>query len=200
MIRPTPLFTIVFCFCVALNTTTNARTLGASTMGADHEDGELAPQPAWPTGFHAAVNKKNRIHGYWVNTTDVFFYRGNNGEINDMIESLTSIKAVNTKIILHAGSGLAKSPWGTDKGVANWSVTSYCKAGFGKADSVLIDIWISDGIQLDKLKISADATIADGQEIKSFIEHLKSNSDEQKTLPENGGQQTDEPQSGLRAN
>ena len=42
MIRPTPLFTIVFCFFVALNTTTNARTLGASAMGADHEDGELA--------------------------------------------------------------------------------------------------------------------------------------------------------------
>ena len=80
MIRPTPLFTIVFCFFVALNTTTNARTLGASAMGADHEDGELASQPAWPAGFHAAVNKKNRIHGYWVNTTDVFFYRGNNGD------------------------------------------------------------------------------------------------------------------------
>ena len=175
--RPIPLIAIVFCFCLALNATSNASTPGALTMGQDHEDGELTPQPAWPTGYHSVVNKKNRIHGYWVNTTDVFFYRGENGEINDMIESLTSLKGVNTKIILHAGSGLAKSPWGTDKGAANWSVTSYCKAGFGKQDSVLIDIWISNGIQLDKLKISADVEIENGQEIESFIKNLKSNSD-----------------------
>jgi hypothetical protein len=68
--------------------------------------------PDGQTGFHAAVNPSNRIHGYWVNTTDVLFYQGTTEKINSMIEALASIPDAETNIVIHAGSGVATSPWG----------------------------------------------------------------------------------------
>ena len=141
-----------------------------SEGGADHEEGDLSPNSNWPAGLHAAVNQKNRVHGFWVNTTDVFFYRGGNREINSMIESLAAIKGVKARIILHAGARKARSPWGTDSGAANWSVTCYCKVGkggiaFGKPDSIDMDVWISDKIGLGELKIPEKIAIENGGEI-----------------------------------
>jgi len=173
--RLTPLFFLLLSFCVAAT---------AYPMGVDHKDGELSTHDGWPAGFHAIVNRESRIHGYLVNSTDVFFYRGGTVELNSMIESLALLKGAETKIVLHAGSGKAKSPWGTDKGGANWSVTSYCKAGFGKADSILVDVWIGDIIQLEKLNIPGGVAVGNGKEIESFIEDLKSG---KPPSPENDG-------------
>ena len=151
-------------------------TVSTMNMGADHEDGNLTAQPAWPAGLHKVINKKNRVHGFWVNTTDVFFYRGDSAQLNSMIDALGAIQGVNRKIVLHAGKGDARSPWGTGKGMANWSVTSYCAAGFGKQDSILIDIWIGEQVELKKLKIPTMFDVEDGGEIESFIKNLKAKS------------------------
>ena len=164
---------------------------GGPKAGADHEEGDLSPNSNWPAGLHAAVNQKNRVHGFWVNTTDVFFYRGGNREINSMIESLAAIKGVKARIILHAGAGKARSPWGTDRGAANWSVTCYCKVGkggiaFGKPDSIDMDVWISDKIGLGELKIPEKIAIENGGEIESFIKKMRSKSGERKSQG-NGG-------------
>ena len=78
-------------------------------MGADHEAGDLPLR--WSKDVYQAVNQPNRVHGFWVNSSDVLFFKGSNAELQAMTQKLNQANAPNVQIVLHAGTGIAKSPW-----------------------------------------------------------------------------------------
>ena len=65
--------TRLFLFALALScwafTTTEAFALGS-----DHPKGPVAGNELWPEGLKDLANRPDRVHGFWVNETDVFFY------------------------------------------------------------------------------------------------------------------------------
>jgi len=140
-------------------------------MGSDHKSGDLPPHDAWPTGVYDAVNKPNRVHGYWINSSDTLFYKGSNAELQDMIRKLSQANGAKTEVVLHVGTGAAKSPWSKDRiDTADWSVIIYGDDAITRTqDKIRIDVWVSGSVTLDDLQIPPNVTVKSGEEIEAFI-------------------------------
>ncbi|MEM8671379.1 MAG: hypothetical protein AAGG48_27915 [Planctomycetota bacterium] len=140
-------------------------------LGADHKPGKLPPHDSWPEGIYNAVNQPHRVHGYWVNWSDTFFYRGSNEKLQEMAQKLSETKLTKTEVVLHAASGVAESPW-SEKPVdsADWSVTvTGGDARKGLVSQIRIDIWVGGEVALDSLELPSNLKIKSGGEIESFI-------------------------------
>lgn len=159
------------CFLAfALLVLLSATALG---LGADHKKGELPPHDGWLKGTYEAVNLPCRVHGYWINSSDSLFYQGDNAVLEQMLERFATIPDLNVRVILHAGKGVARSPWSKEEhGAADWQVTLYAEGGFGKRqDHVQVDVWLSGSIKLDDLKVPASMSVESGKEIDNYIEN-----------------------------
>jgi len=140
-------------------------------MGSDHKSGNLPPHDGWPTGVYDAVNKPNRVHGYWINSSDTLFYKGSNAELQEMTHKLTQAKGAKAEVALHAGTGVARSPWSKDRiDAADWSVTISGDRAITKSqDKIRIDVWLGGSVTLDDLRLPPTLTVKSGGEIESFI-------------------------------
>jgi hypothetical protein len=66
----------------------------------------------WPKGLTRLINVTNRVHGFFVNQEDIFFFSGNAPQLTAFLRDLSQIEgAVSRRLILHDGVGEAKSPW-----------------------------------------------------------------------------------------
>ncbi len=140
-------------------------------MGSDHKSGNLPPHDGWPTGVYDAVNKPNRVHGYWINSSDTFFYKGSNAELQEMTQKLAQAKGAKAEVILHAGNGVARSPWSQEHiDAADWSVTISGDGAITRTqDKIRVDVWIGGSVTLDDLRFPPEVTVSSGGEIESFI-------------------------------
>ena len=170
-----------------------AFALPAHHSGADHEPGDLPKQPNWPKGSYELVNQPFRVHGYWVNFYDQFFYKGGNREMEKMIKGLSRLKNVDMKVILHAGKGQAKSPWSkapvcaTDwavsfSGLVPKEIAELEGVPFSNSQKVTVDIWMGGEIDLGQMKFPANLELQSGNEIEDFIRKHKMKS-QQKRQP-----------------
>ncbi|HEX5397416.1 MAG TPA: hypothetical protein VFY06_00010 [Verrucomicrobiae bacterium] len=93
-------------------------------LGADHPDGQPVTSSIWPVGMTALVNTTNRIHGFFVNDEDVFFFAGSATNISSFLEDYSKIGGTVDKhrLILHGGVGEAKSPWETNARPCDWEL------------------------------------------------------------------------------
>ena len=133
-------------------------------MGADHEPGDLPRHHAWVDGIHDAVNQPCRVHGFWINWSDTLFYKGSNAELRKMTKKLANARGTTTEVVVHAGKGIAKSPWSKKPvDTADWSVTI---AG----NSITVDIWLGGSVTLDQLDLPKNVNIQTGGEIEAFIQ------------------------------
>lgn len=148
-------------------------------MGADHKPGNLPAHDGWGKGVYEAVNRPNRVHGFWINSSDTLFYKGSNDDLQKMADSLSQTQGVKVEVILHAGQGEAKSPW-SKKTVdnADWSVTIAGDEAISKIQNkVRIDVWLSGSITLDDLQFPPSVSVKSGKEIESFVDrHHKTGS------------------------
>ncbi|MEM6750408.1 MAG: hypothetical protein AAF612_08055 [Planctomycetota bacterium] len=85
----------------------------ARALGGDHP---THPQPvggssAWPEGLTGLVNVPGRVHGYWVNSFDTFFFAGDTPRLNAWLARLSSLEGVSVRVVLHPGNVAVKSPW-----------------------------------------------------------------------------------------
>jgi|TARA_B110000914_G_scaffold48852_1_gene41699 hypothetical protein len=116
----------------------------------------------WPEGMTALVNLPKRIHGYYVNAADVFFFTGNQKLFNEMLLKYSKIDGiVEHKIVIHEGRGRAKSPWQKIEGLpCDWMIYG-CPASWAWLDSraegekkpeghlIEIHIWKEGSIKID---------------------------------------------------
>ncbi len=86
---------------------------GAFALGADYpNDRPVTGSTNWPKGLERLINSTNRVHGFFVNAEDIFFFRGNASELSAFLKDCSVLEGVVSRcLFLHAGVGEAKSPW-----------------------------------------------------------------------------------------
>lgn len=150
-------------------------------MGADHQDGDLPVNTQWAEGLYEAVNQKHRIHGFWVNWTDVLFYQGDNDRLQSMVTQLDQVPDISVQVVIHAGKGRAISPWSEQpKGHADWSVVIVgMEPTPGKKNAVEVNVWLDHDIDLKTLELPGQVSVKSGDEIQAFLERHKRSSTDQ---------------------
>lgn len=128
-------------------------------MGADHPKKEVSSS-AWPEGMSEMVNSPERIHGYFVNAEDVFYFVGKQKQFNQALKDYAKIDGVvQHKIIVHEGVGRAKSPWQKDEGVkCDWKIYGCPASWLGKEPHVKgyimeFHIWKDGSIKIEEGKL-----------------------------------------------
>jgi len=67
------------------------------------------------------VNATNRVHGFFVNAEDVFFFSGNASNFTTFLTDYSQMSGVEKhRLILHDGIGEAKSPWDKTGRACDW--------------------------------------------------------------------------------
>jgi len=128
-------------------------------FGANHPKQEVSSS-AWPKGMSELVNSPERVHGYFVNAEDVFFFVGDQNQFNKSVLDYARIDGVvKHKIVVHDGVGRARSPWQKSEGVAcDWMIYG-CPASWKQADAnangyiLEIHVWRGGRIKLEDGKL-----------------------------------------------
>jgi hypothetical protein len=163
-------------------------------LGGDHPDGNVDKASYWTEGMLELANRKDRVHGYFVNTSDVFFYAGDAKALNDFLRDYAKLQDATLELVLHVGKNYARSPWDkADRGRVDWVLylSKWGRGGLvpGGADPrkvewkfegkrppciTRVEVWLGDSIQLEKLEVPAHVQVTSGGDIEQFIaQHRK---------------------------
>lgn len=141
----------------------------ASGLGADYQsDQPVGGTSAWPEGLKQLVNRTNRVHGFFVNAEDVFFFSGTATNFTEFLQSYAKISGVEQhRMILHEGIGVAKSPWSTNGLPCDWKLDACPKAWLtqnAKEESFILEVhfWTGGNITLDQLAVPLNVEITGG--------------------------------------
>jgi len=134
-------------------------------LGSDWPDALRADNPSWPKGMTDLVNLTNRIHGFFVNDGDAFFFAGSVTNFTSFLEDYSKINGVVDKhrLILHQGTGETKSPWDKTGRRCDWELWGQ---GNGWKNGVVtnyileVHFWTNGKIALDKLNIPKNIEVS----------------------------------------
>lgn len=148
---------------IALSLVTGTRSTFA--LGADHPK-QTVSATSWPKGMSNLVNSPERIHGYFVNAHDVFFFAGEQERFDQFLRDYAKIDGVvSHKIVIHSGLGRAKSPWQKDEGLScDWMIDG-CPSSWKRSEPTAegyileVHIWEDGKIQLEKGRIPKGVTV-----------------------------------------
>jgi hypothetical protein len=137
-------------------------------LGADHPDGQPVTASNWPDGMAGLVNGTNRIHGFFVNDVDVFFFVGTATNFSSFLEDYSKIgSAVDRhRLILHEGDGDAKSPWGKNGRACDWELYGQ---GNGWKNGIMtnyileVHFWTGGKIALDQVTIPKNVEVTNAK-------------------------------------
>ena len=80
--------------------------------GADHRVDQPVYLGKAPMGVNQLINNANRVHGFWVNAEDRFFFSGDASVFSLFLKQYAAIEGIaGHRLIIHPGKGVAKSPW-----------------------------------------------------------------------------------------
>lgn len=147
--------------------------------GADH------PKPTegaswWPAGLKELANRPDRVHGFFVNMEDVFFYTGDASAFNDFLAAYAHLDGTILQLVIHPGPKKARSPWDkVDRDIpVDWSLYAAAfsreqiesrKVVGGKVIS-RIDLYLGRNVGLDSLNVPPAIEVSSGGEIEAFLE------------------------------
>jgi hypothetical protein len=96
----------------------------AFALGGDYpSDRLITGSRNWPKGMDMLVNATNRVHGYFVNAEDIFFFSGSAAELTAFLHDYSRLEGVESRrLILHDGLGEAKSPWAKTGRPCDWKL------------------------------------------------------------------------------
>jgi hypothetical protein len=98
-------------------------TRSAFALGSDYpNDRSITGSTNWPKGLGQLINATNRVHGFFVNQEDIFFYSGSPTELTAFLQSYSRLEGISHRLILHAGVGEAKSPWQKTGRPCDWKL------------------------------------------------------------------------------
>ena len=172
----------------------------ALALGADHHNKKEVTSDAWPKGMSALVNLPERIHGYFVNAADVFFFTGNQKLFNEVLLKYSEIDGVvEHKIVIHEGRGRAKSPWQKNEGLpcdwmiygcpASWaSLASKAKGDTPEGYMLESHIGKEGAIKIDRDRLPKKIAI-------EVVKAEQDGADQPATAPKTKGNQNSEPES-----
>ena len=138
---------------IAILTISVVALSGAETfpIGMDHGPvGKTSLRANISPALRELINRKDRVHGYLVNSEDIFFYAGDTDALNQFLRGFAELKNTNLTISINQSLTHASSPW--DKAarttVANWRL--YCAPYDLRARKAAVDkIRESQGVNRD---------------------------------------------------
>lgn len=83
----------------------------AFALGGEHGKGDPKrpiSSSAWPAGVTELVNRTDRIGGFWINQSDVFYYAGDAAAFNTFLARYAAVKAAPLRLVLQGWGG---APW-----------------------------------------------------------------------------------------
>jgi len=169
----------------------------AFALGSDYRnDQPVGGTTAWPKGVSELVNTTNRVHGFFVNAEDIFFFAGSVTNFNEFLAGYSKIAGIEKHcVVLHEGVGEARSPWSTNGPACDWKLYACPKSWLTmdpKQKSFVLEIhfWTGGKIALDEIAIPKDVEFS-GDCLKSFasITNGMTRAEVEKRLEEDGGLQ-----------
>ena len=112
----------------------------AFALGADHpSDKPLTAQTNWPAGLERLVNSTHRVHGFFVNSEDFYFFAGSEARFTEFLKDFAQLGGTEPKrLIVHEGVGEAKSPWGKEGRPCDWKLYT-CPKGWHNLGRLAMD-------------------------------------------------------------
>jgi hypothetical protein len=154
----------------------------ACALGSDHPPGQpIAGTTNWPSGLERMVNLTNRMHGFFINQADYYFYTGSQAQLGEFLKDFSKLGGTSEKrLIVHKGVGEAKSPWDKDGRPCDWQLYT-CPKGWHNLGKLSLDpkstpeerrkasqeagyvvevhFWKDGTIALDKIQIPAGVVV-----------------------------------------
>ena len=148
-------------------------TCHAFGFGSDYRNDEpVGGASTWPEGLKELVNTTNRVHGFFVNEQDVFFFSGNATNLTRFLRDYSKIRGIEKhRLILRKGVGEAKSPWGKIGRPCDWKLYG-CLKGWRSKDpkekSFILEVhfWTGGRINLDHVTIPQNVEVTKGKDQK----------------------------------
>ena len=147
-------------------------------LGGDYRVGVPLLVPTdYPTGLAGLRDHQCRVHGYFVNMEDLFFYSGDTVSFNRFLTNYATLQICSHTLTLHQGSGLAKSPWNHGQGVScDWKMYIAPRWRKGQVEAktateaieiirnnpgyvINLELWLEGGVDFARVKVPAIVTI-----------------------------------------
>ena len=136
-----------------MNTKTNLRQLVGLTsvicaiifagwksfgMGSDWPTSSNVNLPQWPLGISNLVNSTNRVHAYWWNTEEFFFFSGSTTNFTSFLQDYSKVQGIEGhRLIVHDGIGEAKSPWDKAGQPCDWKIYGRSRLALNSSNPAL---------------------------------------------------------------
>ena len=142
-------------------------SLSACALGSDHPRNQpVGGTAAWPTGLKELVNTTNRVHGFFVNAEDIFFFAGDAAKFSQFLSDYSKIQGVEKhQLILHEGKGEAKSPWSKSDGKpSDWKIHACPKSwrvGDAKEKAFILEVhfWTGGALKLEEVNVPKNVEV-----------------------------------------
>jgi hypothetical protein len=153
----------------------------ALALGSDHPKGRpVGGTSEWPEGLKELVNIDARVDGYFVNSDDVFYFRGDAKAFTKFLEEYAKLKDTPLRLVLHPGRGMSTKPWTDSKAEPiDWSLTTQDRAWrqigeTGKKPTqrgydITVHLYLGGNISLAKLEVPLEIAVESGGEIEKFV-------------------------------
>jgi hypothetical protein len=104
-------------------------------LGSDYpNDRPITGSTSWPKGLEKLINITNRVHGFFVNAEDAFFFSGSASQLTAFLREFSQLEGIeNRRLVLHDGLGEAKSPWDKTGHPCDWKLYVCPKAWHTRA-------------------------------------------------------------------
>jgi sRNA-binding regulator protein Hfq len=132
-------------------------------LGADHPPGRVG-NSTWSDELTELINRPNRIHGYFVNWTDVLFYAGDAKELNAFLVEYAKTPNAAPTVHFSAGKGTAASPWKNKREptVCDWKLTA-------NGNHPALQVWIGGKVKLADVVVPKTLKV---EELPTILEVL----------------------------
>jgi hypothetical protein len=144
-----------------------ALPLPGYSWGSDYpKDRPVGGSSLWPKGLSDLANATNRVHGFFVNAEDVFFFAGSAEDFGGFLQRYADIHGIVAhKLVVHPEKGIAKSPWDKGPGLpCNWKLIGYPEswkaADASKKGYVLeVHLYVGENPGLEKVPVPKTITV-----------------------------------------
>jgi hypothetical protein len=146
--------------------------------GADHPK-KPVNKNGWPKGLAELVNAENRVHGYFVNWEDVFFFKGDTAALNDFLTKYAQLPDTTLRVVIHPGRLNVRSPWDKEPRdiVADWRLYASPLMRDAERPGKLtrgpfvtrVDVCLGGSVKLTELRVPDNVSVESGGEIEAFV-------------------------------
>ncbi len=185
--------------CLAIALLAAAWCVPAFPLAGGHPAGlPVGQNPDWPKGLADLLNSPGRVHGYFVNANDFFFYRGDTEEFNEFLEQYARLEKTPLTLVLQPGPGKIDFITPDDKEITfDWEADLYCRGWAreappdptGKAGKyvVTLKVYPAGGVELNKIKAPLNVKLRSGTENEEFAKFIAAQEEKRKQPKEGEG-------------